>query len=761
MPQPDDNLLLQSPFVIGGICVDPQNLTIQKQHTTLNCEPKVFEILLYFCQHPQQIISREQLLQDLWKGRVVSDNAINRKIYQLRKLITELDSGQEYIETIPKYGYRLLMPIEALSTKAPNESDVAHPNTSQQDNFQPSSDNTSAITNKVENQPNSNAPAQIAKSKLTTESVSRDNLFNRLLLQWWLAPILLAISFVLLSQLDFYTPQKPLKLEQLTAEQGVELDGTLSPNGQLLIYSHSSDGQNHHLMAQNIDTGHIQPLTHSTKNVHDVGANWHPRLNKIAFIRITTGKTKNCGVYQIEMSAKHQSTQQLNNVAIPQHKATKIIECDHANLPTISWGSGKNQLFIAQRRKKTLPYNIFSINTKTGDSSQLTRSQTGSNMRGHYFINRNGSGDKLVVLEYLASDKVRVKIHDAKDFSAIKQFEIDAHINNIAWHPNSDELYFRRGQYLEKIAINNQVRETVFHLGSSFGDLSFSADGDTLLLASIKQNTDIYEIDLSDSLDNPNALPVAVSTVQDIRPRMANTSDTMAFISDRNGTRQFWLQPKDGQATLIKGFSFDVGTPDLTWSPDDAKILFEYHGQIYILDLATNQTKVVLNTQLEAYNSSWSPNGNAIIYSSTQSGDWQLWLYDLNSKQHQQLTKNGGYSGFFDSQGTLYFSKYHHNGLYRLNDDNSETELIADFSLLNWLNWRLSNDQIYFAKVWTGQSESGIYRYDIATGQQQLLLKQQPGQRHDYSISHDGSKVRYTRHISQAGDIMKLSGFNN
>jgi DNA-binding winged helix-turn-helix (wHTH) protein len=123
-PQTSSHNLPTETFKLGNLTVDPQTRRIANKEQSLACELSVFNLLLYFCAHSGkdgesgQIISRDQMIADVWKGRVVSDNAINRKIYQLRKELAILDSENEYIETVTKYGYRLSHNVTAIYSQA-------------------------------------------------------------------------------------------------------------------------------------------------------------------------------------------------------------------------------------------------------------------------------------------------------------------------------------------------------------------------------------------------------------------------------------------------------------------------------------------------------------------------------------------------------------------------------------------------------------------------------------------------------------------
>ena len=91
-----------------------RKLLIQAGQQTV-LEPKAATMLAYFCAHPNKNISRDELLATVWQGQVVTDNAINRVVVQLRKALADEDQIKQFIATIPKTGYRFIAAVESVS----------------------------------------------------------------------------------------------------------------------------------------------------------------------------------------------------------------------------------------------------------------------------------------------------------------------------------------------------------------------------------------------------------------------------------------------------------------------------------------------------------------------------------------------------------------------------------------------------------------------------------------------------------------------
>ena len=107
------------------IDIKQARLFIEDSNSPIPIEPKLCELLSLFISKPNCIFSRQELLAHLWPNTIVTDNAINKLIANLRKLLRDNAKQPEYVETIPKRGYRLICKVEQAPTNAP-ATDLGH-----------------------------------------------------------------------------------------------------------------------------------------------------------------------------------------------------------------------------------------------------------------------------------------------------------------------------------------------------------------------------------------------------------------------------------------------------------------------------------------------------------------------------------------------------------------------------------------------------------------------------------------------------------
>ena len=71
-------------------------------------EPQVFDLLAYLVQNPDRVVTRDELLQAVWDGRIVSESAIANRINAARRAIGDSGDAQHLIRTVPRKGFRFV-----------------------------------------------------------------------------------------------------------------------------------------------------------------------------------------------------------------------------------------------------------------------------------------------------------------------------------------------------------------------------------------------------------------------------------------------------------------------------------------------------------------------------------------------------------------------------------------------------------------------------------------------------------------------------
>jgi len=97
-------------YVSGSFCLDPEQRLLSYEGQPVLMAPKVFKTLLLLVEQSGRIVEKDEMMNVLWPDRYVEEANLTQNIFTLRKLLGEGQSREQYIETIPKRGYRFVAP---------------------------------------------------------------------------------------------------------------------------------------------------------------------------------------------------------------------------------------------------------------------------------------------------------------------------------------------------------------------------------------------------------------------------------------------------------------------------------------------------------------------------------------------------------------------------------------------------------------------------------------------------------------------------
>lgn len=120
-----DELPLEHARRIGfGQCVaDLRDRTLLRDNQAVHLQPKSFALLEALLLRAGQLMTKEEILAQVWPGQVVTDHALTRAVKEIRRALDDDAHHPRYIETVPRLGYRFI----AKTSTAPAEGAQAQP----------------------------------------------------------------------------------------------------------------------------------------------------------------------------------------------------------------------------------------------------------------------------------------------------------------------------------------------------------------------------------------------------------------------------------------------------------------------------------------------------------------------------------------------------------------------------------------------------------------------------------------------------------
>ena len=99
---------------IGAWRLLPSLNLLRRGGEEVRLEPRHVDLLVYLARRPGEVVSAEQILDDVWRGQVVGDNSVYQAMARLRRALGDDAQNPTYIETVTKRGYRLIAAIHQM-----------------------------------------------------------------------------------------------------------------------------------------------------------------------------------------------------------------------------------------------------------------------------------------------------------------------------------------------------------------------------------------------------------------------------------------------------------------------------------------------------------------------------------------------------------------------------------------------------------------------------------------------------------------------
>ncbi|MBS1809844.1 MAG: winged helix-turn-helix domain-containing protein [Acidobacteria bacterium] len=98
-------------YYFGSFQLDVGARLLLRDGEVVPLTPKIFETLLLLLQSNGKIVEREQLIHTVWHDSYIEEGNISSTIYLLRKALGDNHNGQSFIATVPRRGYRFIVPV--------------------------------------------------------------------------------------------------------------------------------------------------------------------------------------------------------------------------------------------------------------------------------------------------------------------------------------------------------------------------------------------------------------------------------------------------------------------------------------------------------------------------------------------------------------------------------------------------------------------------------------------------------------------------
>jgi Tol biopolymer transport system component/DNA-binding winged helix-turn-helix (wHTH) protein len=694
-----------SAFDLSNCRVNPIEFSVQindKEKQSL--QPKFIEVLCYLAKHFPRIIPRDELIENIWgPDSVVGDKSLTNAIWHLRKSLSEVNEGNEVIETIRKAGYRLMVepqwhPCETLQTKessltpidANRSKEVLDKLTASTEFTEESQSNTSTKTHKK------GLSKKQAKSLLS------------------IVILIVALIAILMGYLLGKSSVHTATITQITKHPGSELFPSPSPDGRYVVYSQVSNNQPTNLFMK--DT--LQPQLPAKQLTFDTAIErlsvWSNDGKYLYFARIAKTSSR-CKYIQLKVESRQEKV-----IADCPNRGGYFyldISPDDKTLAIHGFNSDaeKSGIYFLDLTKKDGLLQRFSC--KTGcdyKDRDMAFSPDGKYLAISRRFNRRYSENVyLIDLETKVSQQLTHKEED---------------IVGLTWVNNNKIIYAIRKAGVRSGFVLDISEGTTKPLNiTGFSYPSYTKKGEKLFYQEREENDSIASLSLNTDIAS-SPFPIILSNFSHHSPDFNETNQRFVYVSNESGFYELWSANTQGEerkqlTQLKKNIQFPK------WSHNGDSIAFlassedNINDNIYIYSLLTQKISA-LNTPFERHNRpSWTLDDKKII-SAIYTGEFtDLFSITIADSVTERLTKDNARYGIMTSETKLLYSKIN-NGLWQVdltNEHKKPTKVIDGKAFTRSYAWDYHDNGIYFNKEL--KDHHRIMFYDLTLGKTRPLLK--------------------------------------
>jgi Tol biopolymer transport system component len=461
-------------------------------------------------------------------------------------------------------------------------------------------------------------------------------------------------------------------LIRLPASAGIIGAPAISADGSQVVFSWAGDGvDNPELMLLSVGSTSRRRLT-TDLGVEEWPA-WSPDGAQVAFIRCGSAA---CGIYTVPIAGG------------PERK---IRDLRHDRYYGLAWSPDGRSIVYGERSSAQQPYALFAHVLDASVVRRLTWPHGGGDLRFAF----SPDGRRLAFVR-LGDDGIGVYLLsvDTGEETALLQHQQEW-FGGVAWSRDARSLILSANQdgvrRLWKLSTGGGPLEQVAIAGEDAYYPAVPRDRGRLAFVRGFSDWDLARIGLTGGkLRESGAFPS--STRLDLDPAFSPDGRTVAFVSERSGTRELWLSNADGTGarplTAFRGPA--AGRP--SWSPDGRYVAFHAAG-IHVIPVEGGRPRKLFS---DGELPTWSANGRWIYFSRNGGGRYRIWKIAAAGGEAVQVISREASVARESPQGSeLYFAAAD-GGIWRRMQNGEESVLIDDFPWPLPGYWAVVNDGIYY-----------------------------------------------------------------
>ena len=575
-------------FWIEGYCINLSRNEITQNNQTQNYPPKVMAVLAMLVEYQGQVVSVDDLLERVWKDRVVSPNTLQRCISQLRQAFNDNSKVQRVIKTHAKQGYSLESLIKSDISAVPVKS-------------------------------------------INTDISSAEKLNCRVVAFAIVIVVLSALSIMLSLQPEQQTSFS--EANSITSSDDWESRGSYSADGRFILFQRHVNSCYSHLWTKDLVSQQEYKLT-DRAGIYG-RPDWSPDGNQITFV-----ERKGCSLG--DAAPKYcwaiNTLAVLDGVTQPQVPVSRL-ECEDKPTWQAQWLTHGQISFLRINDTNSPILQIY--NPKTGQIRDLY--QLSKNYIYGYDFSFEKEQFAILSISKTNSHQIDIvnlqgQLKSSKPITLSSGMSALEHLS-VQYHPSGEHLITSTASGLFKLFEDGELQQIDMPKRHSLYNPSYNPVNNRIVVTEVIADTDNVMLNLNDiekveQIKELNGFHFARSNLSESNPKFQPNGEKVAFTSKRTGKRQLWTYDDTSQLQISQ-LKSGIQSKDIAWSPSGNQIATLVSDSIYVFSLDGKfeiiPTKLSIGSILQWYNA------DEILVLAREEGKEQLYLFNLQTSKFRNL----------------------------------------------------------------------------------------------------------------------------